>query len=78
MWCSVVWCSYNELTNCLLTNRLHGKAAEICLANDYDYKIHEYINSTHNTFLSCGIGKLSCGVGKVLLGSHNQKPLTTY
>ena len=35
----VVWCSYNELTNCLhvyrclLTNRLHGKAAELCLAN---------------------------------------------
>ena len=34
----VVWCSYNELTNhlhvyrCLLTNRLHGKAAELCLA----------------------------------------------
>ena len=35
----VVWCSYNERTNCLrvdrhlLTNRLHGKAAELCLAN---------------------------------------------
>ena len=35
----VVWCSYNEQTNrlrvyiCLLTNRLHGKAAELCLAN---------------------------------------------
>ena len=33
----VVWCSYNEWTNrlCvyrrLLTNRLHGKAAELCL-----------------------------------------------
>ena len=36
---SVVWCSYKERTNRLrdyrrlLTNRLHGKAAEICLAN---------------------------------------------
>ena len=35
----VVWCSYNERTNWshvykrLLTNRLHGKAAELCLAN---------------------------------------------
>ena len=37
-----VWCGvaiYNEWTNCLcvyrrlLTNRLHGKAAELCLAN---------------------------------------------
>ena len=34
-----VWCSYNEQTNHLrvyrrlLTNRLHGKAAELCLAN---------------------------------------------
>ena len=34
-----VWYSYNERTNhlCdyrrLLTNRLHGKAAELCLAN---------------------------------------------
>ena len=33
----VVWCSYNERTNrlrvyrSLLTNRLHGKAAELCL-----------------------------------------------
>ena len=35
----VVWCSYNEWTNrlrvyrCLLINQLHGKAAELCLAN---------------------------------------------
>ena len=35
----VVWCSYNERTNrlrvCrhLFTNRLHGKAAKLCLAN---------------------------------------------
>ena len=35
----VVWCSYSEQTNrvriCrrLLTNCLHGKAAELCLAN---------------------------------------------
>ena len=35
----VVWCSYNERTNrlrvyrCLLTNYLHGKEAELCLAN---------------------------------------------
>ena len=35
----VVWCSFNEQTNrlrvyrCLLTNRLHGKSAELCLAN---------------------------------------------
>ena len=31
-----VWCSYNERTNRLsglLTNRLHGKATELCLAN---------------------------------------------
>ena len=36
----VVSCSYNEWTNRLrvyrrlLTNRLHGKAAELCLANN--------------------------------------------
>ena len=35
----VLWCSYYEQTNllhvyrCLLTNHLHGKAAELCLAN---------------------------------------------
>ena len=35
----VMWCSYNERTNRLrvyrrlLTNHLHGKAAELCLAN---------------------------------------------
>ena len=31
----VVWSSYNERTNHrrLLINRLHGKAAELCLAN---------------------------------------------
>ena len=35
----VVRCSFNERRNCLrvyrclLTNRLHGKAAELCLAN---------------------------------------------
>ena len=35
----VVWCSYNEQANRLhvyrrlLTNRLHDKAAELCLAN---------------------------------------------
>ena len=35
----VVWCSYNERTNRLrvyrrlLINHLHGKAAELCLAN---------------------------------------------
>ena len=29
----VVWCSYNERTNRLLTNRLHGKPAELCLVN---------------------------------------------
>ena len=39
-----LWCSYNEQTNrlrvyrCLLTNRLHGKAAELCLTNNY--KVH--------------------------------------
>ena len=36
---SFVWCSYNKWTNRLgvykrwLINRLHGKAAELCLAN---------------------------------------------
>ena len=35
----VAWCSYNERTNRLrvyirlLTNHLHGKAAELCLVN---------------------------------------------
>ena len=35
----LVWCSYNEQTNCLrvyrrlLKNCLHGKAAELCVAN---------------------------------------------
>ena len=29
----VVWCSCNEQTNRLLANCLHGKTAELCLAN---------------------------------------------
>ena len=41
----VVWCSYSEQTNrlpvyrCLLTNRLHGKAAELCLVNSWNNRV---------------------------------------
>ena len=44
-WCGVVWCSYNEQTNRLrvyrplLINRLHGKAAELCLANSLNNSV---------------------------------------
>ena len=55
----VVWYSYNEQTSrlrvyrCLLTNCLHGKAVELCLANSGNnrvittYKCIQYINSIH-------------------------------
>ena len=50
---------YNEQTNhlhackCLLTNRLHGKAAELCLFNSCNNSITltkyiEYITSIHS------------------------------
>ena len=57
---SVVWCSYNDRTyrfircfRCLLTNRLHGKAAELCLANSGNNRVIttkyiECINSIHS------------------------------
>ena len=59
----VVWCSYNEQTNrlhiyrCLLTNRLHGKAAELCLANSKNNRVTttkyiKYINSIQGTCYS--------------------------
>ena len=56
----VVWCGvYRHL----LTNRLHSKAAELCLAhyNSGNYRVTatkyiEYINSIH--FLSSGIDKV--------------------
>ena len=59
----VVLCSYNERTNrlcvyiCLLTNHLHGKAAELCLAEIRNRvtttKYMEYINSTRHVFTAC-------------------------
>ena len=37
VWCGVVWCGVADkllhVYRRLLTNRLHGKAAELCLAN---------------------------------------------
>ena len=64
----VVMCSYNKWTNrlrvyrCLLTNHLHDKAAELCLANSWNNSITttkyiEYINSIL-LFLSRGVGKV--------------------
>ena len=55
----VVWCSYNEQTKplCvyrrLLTNHLHGKAAELCLANSW-----AHVHSIFIAFLSRGVGKV--------------------
>ena len=42
--CGVVWCSYNERTNSLgvyslLINHLHGKAAELYLANSGNNRV---------------------------------------
>ena len=35
-----VWCGVaEELFTCLLTNRLHGKAAELCLANSRSNRV---------------------------------------
>ena len=70
----VVWCSYNEQTNRLrvyrhlLTNRLHGKAAELCLANSRNNRVTttKYM-STIIAFMAHPLLFLSCGVGKVLL-----------
>ena len=75
----LVWCSYNERTNRfsvyrrLLTKRLHGKAAELCLAKNINciyrvttIKYIEYINSIRHVSTVC-VTLLSRGVGKVLL-----------
>ena len=77
-----MWCSYNERTNrlcinrSLLTNRLKGKAAELCLAN-ITARITEYNRVTTTKYMSTLIASstctrpallyLSCGVGKVLM-----------
>ena len=53
-------CSYNERTNhlrvyrCLLTNRLHGKAAELCLANSGNNRVTttKYMSTLASTALS--------------------------
>ena len=77
-----MWCSYNEWTNRLhvyrhlLTNCLHGKAAEQSLATSWNNRVTttkyiEYI-PRHVLFF------LSRGVGKVILRRHNQKPFTAY
>ena len=67
----VVWYSYNKQINrlcvyrCLLTNHLHGKAAELCLANSIA------TTNTSNTLIASGMCPwhallfLSRGVGKV-------------
>ena len=52
-----------------LTNRLHGKAAELCLANSGNNTVTttKYM-STIIASTECVCGHLlSCGVGKVLL-----------
>ena len=56
----VVWYSYYERMNCLcvyrrlLTNRLHGKATELCLANSLNNSVTttKYINSFHGMRMS--------------------------
>ena len=32
----------------MLTNRLHGKAAELCLASSWNNSVSEYINHIHS------------------------------
>ena len=85
----VVWCSYNEQKNHLrvhrrlLTNRLHGKAAELCLANSRNNRVKstkyiEYINSIHGTlysFLHVVLVKFYCDV---ITRSHLQFINTTF
>ena len=59
---------------CLLTNRLHGKAAELCLANSGNNRVtttkymSTLIASTACVHSMCprhALLLLSCGVGKV-------------
>ena len=75
----VVWCSYNEPTNCLcvyrclLTKCLHGRAADLCLANSWNNSVTTTKCMTQHTLLF-----LSQGIGKVLLCRHNQKLFTAY
>ena len=71
----MVWLLYNERTNRLhiyrrlLTNHLHGKAAELCLAEITE----EQLQNTSSTLIASGTCPwhvllfLSRGVGKVLL-----------
>ena len=67
-----VWCSYNKRTKCLhiyrcfLTNRLNGKAAELCLVKSGNNRV------TTTKYMSTLIAStahitLSCGASKVLL-----------
>ena len=78
----MVWCSYNKRMNrlCvyryLLTNRVHGKAAELCLANSWNNSVTA--TKYKGTCSRCTYVFLSCGFSKVLLWSHSQKPFTAY
>ena len=68
----VCWCMHNKRTNCLcvykhlLTNRLHGKATELCLTNSWNHSVTttkyiEYIN-TRVTLSITRISKVYCDV----------------
>ena len=60
-------CGVTIMNGRLLTNHLHGKAAELCLATSWNNRVAttkyiKYINSIYSIVLL-----LSHGVGKVLL-----------
>ena len=74
-----VWSSYNERTNllsvyrCFLTNRLHNKAAELCLANSGNNRVtttkymSTIIASTARVHACHSLLFLLRGIGKILL-----------
>ena len=67
VWCIMNgWESFNLFTSaCMLTNRLHGKGAELCLANSQNNSVitTKHMSTTHvRTYVF-----LSRGVSKVLL-----------
>ena len=73
-----MWCSYNERTNCLrvyrrlLKNCLHGKAAQLCLANSGNNRVTttKYMSTiisstaraTHYSFYHVVLVKFYCDV----------------
>ena len=77
----MVWCGYNEQTNllhvyrCLLTNRLHGKAAELYLANRGNNRVTstKYMSTIYSTsysFYHMALVKFYCdGITRKLINT---------